>query len=196
MYDYTLTVSTKYGSTTTTHSFTGSRAVVNRSASEFGKGWWLDGLDRLVTSSTGALLVTGSGATRWYPKSGSTYLPAEGDLSESTLTTGSGSTYLLTDKHGTVATFSSLGLLTSIEDTNGNTVTYAYSDQDGDSVADELVSITDPFSRSTTLSYSGGKVSQVSHFSGRSASLTQSSGKLTTITLLTQTEAEHLAHQQ
>ena len=55
-YDYTFTLTAKYsGSSDVVQTFTGSQAVVNRNASEFGRGWWLNGLDRLVTSSTGAM---------------------------------------------------------------------------------------------------------------------------------------------
>jgi len=42
MYDYTLRVSTTTGGVTTHHDFVGKRAIVNRSDSEFGSGWWLD----------------------------------------------------------------------------------------------------------------------------------------------------------
>jgi hypothetical protein len=47
MYDWTVTATLNYSGSTLTRNFTGSQAIVNRSTSEFGSGWWLEGLDRL-----------------------------------------------------------------------------------------------------------------------------------------------------
>ena len=138
MYDYTLTVAMTIGGVTTSQSFSGKQAVVNRSASEFGSGWWLDGLHRVIDSSAGALLVQGNGDTLWFAKSGSDYLHADGDTSYSTLVKTGGNTFTLTTKTGIVANFSTAGLLTSIVDTNSNTTSFAYADRNSDSIADEL----------------------------------------------------------
>ena len=158
---------------------------MNRSASEFGSGWWLSGLDRLVTSSTGALLVQGNGDSLWFTKNGSNYDRAIGDLSFSTLVKNSNNTYTLTTKHGLQHHFSTIGLLTSVVDPNGNTITYTYADTDSSGIADDLTSITDPFTRSTSVSYTSGKVSSIAHFSGTTSSLAvaSSTGQLTSITL-------------
>ncbi len=61
MYDYSVSVGTKYGTTWTYQTFSGKQAIVNRSTSEYGNGWWLDGLSTLKDSSAGALLVRGNG---------------------------------------------------------------------------------------------------------------------------------------
>lgn len=47
--------------------------VVNRAASSFGAGWWLDGLENLVTVSTTRMLwIGGDGSTRLYTRSADT----------------------------------------------------------------------------------------------------------------------------
>jgi YD repeat-containing protein len=166
-----------------TQTFTGKQAIVNRTDSEFGAGWWLNGLDSVVDSGSGALLVKGNGDTLWFPKSGSDYLHAAGDVGYHELVKNGGGTFTLTSKTGIVSNFSTLGLLTSIVDTNGNTTTLAYADQDSDSIADELVSITDPFSRVTDVNYNSGNVSSIDHHSGRTTILSLSSGNLIGYTL-------------
>ena len=183
MYDYTLTVATTIGGSTTSQTFTGKQAIVNRSASEFGSGWWLDGLHRLVDSSVGALLVQGNGDTLWFEKSGSSYLHADGDTTYSTLVKTGGNTFTLTSKNGLISNFSTTGLLRSIVDTNSNTTSFAYADRNSDSIANELISITDPFGRVTNFNYSSGKVSSIDHYSGRTTTLSISGGNLSSYTL-------------
>jgi hypothetical protein len=129
------------------------------------------------------LLVKGNGDTLWFKKSGSNYLNADGDVTDSVLVKTGSNTFTLTNKYGVVSNFSTLGLLTSIVDTNSNTVSYSYADRNGNGIADELASITDPFGRVTTISHSSGKVSSIAHFSGRTTTLSISSGKLTSYTL-------------
>src|SRR5205085_1460970 len=77
--------SPKYTGSTSTTTYTGYQAVVNRATSEYGKGWWLDGLDQLVTSGSGALLVRGNGDTLWFQDNSGTYAKAAGDIDFSTL---------------------------------------------------------------------------------------------------------------
>ncbi|HND55769.1 MAG TPA: hypothetical protein PLV92_25310, partial [Pirellulaceae bacterium] len=182
--DYTVTLTAWFGSSSTTTTFSGSQAVVNRSESEFGAGWWLAGLDRLFVSSAGALLVESGGDSLWYAADGSGgYLSATGDARFATLVENGGGDFTLTAKSGETWNFSSLGLLTSVVDTNGNTVEFDYTDADSDSVADELAQITDPFSRTTDLSYSGGLLDSWEDFAGRVVTFGYDSGRLATVTL-------------
>jgi hypothetical protein len=81
MYDYTVEITTTKTGVASVQAFSGRQAIVNRSSSEFGANWWLNGLDRLIDSSSGALLVTGKGDSLWFAKSGSSYLHADGDVS-------------------------------------------------------------------------------------------------------------------
>ena len=90
----------------------------------------------------------------------------------------------MTSKTGTTFTFSTLGLLTSVVDPNGNTTSLAYADRDGDGIADELISITDPYGRETNLTYNAGKVTGLNHFSGRTTTLIHSGANLDSYTLL------------
>ena len=60
VYAYRVRLVAFYGTQTTTRDFSGTTAVVNRQASEFGPGWSLAGLDRLVnipatTTSSGSV---------------------------------------------------------------------------------------------------------------------------------------------
>jgi RHS repeat-associated protein len=112
MYDYSLAVTLTTSGVNHTQTFTGKQAIVNRNSSEFGAGWWLDGLDRVVDSSSGAVLVKGNGDTLWFPKSGSNYLHAAGDVEYHTFVKNGGGTFTVTSKTGIVSNFSTLGLLT------------------------------------------------------------------------------------
>ncbi|MDQ3331857.1 MAG: Ig-like domain-containing protein, partial [Planctomycetota bacterium] len=58
-YRWQMDVATNYSAGTATRVYTGYDHVVNRSGSEFGKGWMLSGLDRLV-AQTGGVLHVGS----------------------------------------------------------------------------------------------------------------------------------------
>jgi RHS repeat-associated protein len=183
MYDYSLEVTTTVAGVNATQAFTGKQAIVNRTSSEFGAGWSLDGLDRLFDSASGALLVKGNGDTLWYPKSGSVYTAAAGDTSNSTLVKAVNGTFALTSKMGVVSNFSTLGLLVSMVDANNNSVAYSYADKTGDSIASELASITDPFNRVTSFNYNGSKVTSIAHYSGRTTTLAYSSNSLSGYTL-------------
>jgi Bacterial Ig domain len=133
MYDYSMLIATTVSGVTTNQFFAGKQAIVNRNSSEFGAGWWLEGLDRIFDSPTGALLVRGNGNTFWFRKSGTSYLHADGDVEFNTLVK-SGSVFVLTSKTGIVSNFSGIGLLTSVVDTNGNTFTYTYADRNSDGI--------------------------------------------------------------
>ncbi|HEY2848999.1 MAG TPA: Ig-like domain-containing protein, partial [Gemmatimonadaceae bacterium] len=77
-YADTLQVSVTSGGTPYTATDYGSVAVVNRTATPFGAGWWLDGLEQLVSvDATKQLWVAGDGNTRLYVATGvdSAYTP-------------------------------------------------------------------------------------------------------------------------
>lgn len=176
-YDYTFTLTAKYsGSADVVQTFTGSQGVVNRNASEFGRGWWLEGLDRLITSGAGALLAKANGNALWFKKTGGVWEHALGDTSFSTLTQ-SGANYILTSKTGSVANFNSSGYLTSAVDTNGNTWSYSYNG------SNQLTTITDPFSRTFSISFTSGFATSVTDYASHASTLAYSSGKLASVTL-------------
>ncbi|MFN6107763.1 MAG: cadherin-like domain-containing protein, partial [Planctomycetaceae bacterium] len=83
LYGYRVRLVAHYGTQTTTREFDGTTAVVNRQASEFGPGWSLAGLDRLLsipggTNATGVvipagqLLVLGTGGALFFERTGPT----------------------------------------------------------------------------------------------------------------------------
>ncbi|HKS91028.1 MAG TPA: hypothetical protein VJQ83_03795, partial [Tepidiformaceae bacterium] len=67
LYQYTLTVQSVGGQASQPDSVTDTLIVVDRSASPFGSGWWLDGLEQLLTvDATRQLWIGGDGSTRLY----------------------------------------------------------------------------------------------------------------------------------
>ena len=70
VYTYTLQITAKWlnGTQETLRTRTGRMAVVNRSGSPFGAGWWVAGMEQLVTvpGDTAKLWIGGDGSTRIY----------------------------------------------------------------------------------------------------------------------------------
>lgn len=175
-YQYQVTLTSYYSGTTATRTYTGYQDIVNRQASEFGKGWNLAEKDGLAVQSGGVLWYGGAGGTAWFASNGSGgYTSPAGPLNSSTLVLNGGGTYTLTDKYGNQENFTSAGLLSSRVDRNGNTVSYAYS-------SGKLSTITDPYSRTTTFGYTSGLVSSITDIASNVTSLAYTSGKLTSIT--------------
>jgi RHS repeat-associated protein len=129
--------------------------VVNDRTSEYGAGVELVGVQHVYTGQTGGVLVTdGTGSASFFagsctPPVTCTFTAPAGDFS--VLTTG-GSTYKRTYKDGTVVTFNSTGLETSMADRFGNTTSYAWV-FNGDAGRYVLSTITDPASQITSFVY-------------------------------------------
>lgn len=178
-YPYTVTLTARFNTTEITRDYTGYALVVNRGSStyEFGRGWQLAGLDKLVSATGGMMLVRSTGEALWFADSGSGgYLRADGDSTFSSLVRNADSTYTLTTKHGDKTNFSSAGLLTSLVDRNNNTTSFTYA-------SGLLSQITDPFNRNTTLSYTNGRLTSVTDFASRTATLAfDGTGRLASIT--------------
>lgn len=70
-YPYILEVKMALGATVYTDAVAGNLAIVNRTTSPFGRGWWLEGLEQIVhlADATRKLWVGGDGSTRIYKKS-------------------------------------------------------------------------------------------------------------------------------
>ena len=97
-YDWSIELKSWFGGNSFTRTYAGSQAVVNRSASEYGKGWWVAGLDQIYASGTGALLVKGNGDTLWFKSDGAGgYLKAPGDTSFATLVKKRGLIVIISD---------------------------------------------------------------------------------------------------
>jgi YD repeat-containing protein len=170
--------------------------VTNRSDSPLGAGWTLEALERFVPNPHGVSLIRGNGdQTMFWQKPGGVFstdprfefleasYPAGGG--------GCGGEGFFTvptwpdsfDLRGTGGhrTFNSLGLLVQSWDARGNT-TYAYIDADGDGAADEIHEIVDPAHRTMSFCYTGGRVTGITDFQGRSYQLGyDGSGRLVSI---------------
>ncbi|MBC7852163.1 MAG: hypothetical protein IAF94_01905, partial [Pirellulaceae bacterium] len=182
-YAWSMTVTAVYTGSTSSTTYSGYHAVVNRATTVFGKGWWLDGLDQLVVSGSGALLVRGNGDTLWFNDNGSGYDGAAGDAERQTLVENGGGDFTLTTKHGIERNFSSAGLLTSVEDANSNAVDYTYTDGDGDSASDDIDIVEEVYGRDFDFAYSSNKVSTFTDYASHVSTFAYSTGKLTSLTL-------------
>ena len=186
MYDWTMTATLDYSSSSLTRTYTGSHAIVNRTDTEFGSGWWVEGLDRIYDSTTGALLVRGDGLTYWFEKSGSTYEKAEGDLTFSTLVKNGGGDFTLTDKWGDEWNFDSDGYITDIQKLNNTNASFTFTYD----TSDRISKITDEFNREFTFTYhsASGKLDSINDFFGRETDITiDGSNRLTSIVLSDET---------
>jgi YD repeat-containing protein len=179
MYDWTLELVANYSGSTLTRSYSGKQAFVNRAGSEFGAGWWLDGLDRLYVTSAGGLLVQGDGATYWHANNGSGYDRAPGDLTYASLAAISGG-YRLTDKWGNQRDFNSSGYLTSFKLKTNNVASFTYS-YDG---SNRVSQIADEFGRNITFTYDSqsGKLASISDWASTSSTFAFSGANLTAVT--------------
>ena len=156
--------------------FAGSRSVqsgeirsVNFRNSPFGAGWGLSGLQEIVESQDGSLLlIDGDGSELYFGPAGSDgiYQSPPGDFS--TLSrVGGVFRRVFTDQ--TQVLFNDNNLISSITDRNNNTVSFHY-DEDGiisrivdpallettfEIVDGRVASITDPANRTTELHYDG-----------------------------------------
>jgi RHS repeat-associated protein len=190
MHDWTVDVDLEYSGSTLSRTFSGSQAIVNRANSEFGTGWWLDGLDQIHDQSNGALLVKGDGSTLWFEKDGASYHGAEGDLSYSILTKNGAGEFTLTDKWGDYQEFNSNGLLTSVLSLNNSNASFTFTYNGSGRVS----KITDEFNREFSFSYdSNGKLSSTNDFYNRDSSFTINGGKLTDVTLTDETAPGYVA---
>jgi hypothetical protein len=175
-YDYTLTLASSrfFGSTST---YSGSILVVNDSASPIGAGWNISGIRRVYKDAThqGAMVTLGDGTAKWY---GDPAIPNDDFAQFSTSETAS----TLIDRWGKTFYFNAAGMMTSRVERTGQITTYSYIDADGDGDVDDLSSITDPFGRSVTFTYSGGLLASVQHYSGAVTLFAHNGAQLTSIT--------------
>ncbi|NBT35423.1 MAG: RHS repeat protein [Betaproteobacteria bacterium] len=181
-YPWSMALVSRYGATQLEETVAGQQDVVSRAASEFGSGWWLPELDRLDVTTAGVNLITGLNQAVWFSKSGGTYAVEAGNPSIASLAKNSDNSFTLTYTDGSRSAFSPAGVLSSRVDSTGNTRNYSYADQDGDGVADELVSITDETGRTANFTYTGGKVTQIEDFDGRTTSYTFAGALLSAVT--------------
>lgn len=147
---------------------------VNSADSEFGIGWGLSGLTRLIENPDGSvLMVNGNGSELLFsaPVSvGEPYASPAGDFS--TLIKLPNGRFQRTYTDQTVESFSDSHKLTRTTDRHGNETQFAYN------ATDKLESITDPVGQITTMRYVDGRVAEIEDPAGRITTLSYLNGNL------------------
>ena len=172
-YDAQIEIVAPMGSYNQMQTLTQQVLVENRAASEFGRGWAVAGLERLIPQTGGTLFVNGAGVRTWFGPDG-TAMP--GTMATSPLVQQSDMSWRLNRPDGSYHAFDTSGRLTAKVDALGNTVTFGWN------VDGLLTSVTDAVGRITTLAYTNGKLNSVTDYAGRFVVLTHGTdGQLTTI---------------
>ena len=189
-YRYEVQLVAQYANSHAARIYTGYLDVANQTRrttgsgteyqSNIGNGWQVSGVDRLHVQNDGVLLARSDGTLLWFQKNGSSFDRPLGVFSD--LVKQPDGSYRLTDKFGTKSDFESSGLLTRRTDRNGNQTTLAYTDADGDGIADAIQQITGPFGRSVSFAYADGFLSKITDFAGRVYLIANSGGDIQSIT--------------
>ncbi|MBB4635905.1 RHS repeat-associated core domain-containing protein [Longimicrobium terrae] len=110
VYPYTMQVTAHYTGVSYPVAVAGEVAVVNRATSQFGPGWWLAGMEQVVTVSGNRLLrVGGDGSTRIYsPASTGMWVAARVDRAD-TMWARAGGGYQRRTPQGAVVSFGPQG---------------------------------------------------------------------------------------
>jgi RHS repeat-associated protein len=141
--------------------------VLNESASPFGAGWSLAGLQHLYfTSDSLTLLVTDGAGSITRFTSACTHCDAAAAAADFSVirTILSGSTvshFERKSRDGAIASFNTAGFLTSISNRIADSTTFAY---DG---SNHIQTITDPAGKTLTFAYTSGKLTSITDPNGR-----------------------------
>jgi RHS repeat-associated protein len=169
MYPYRLRLTNEFQSRVSTiHS--GTVMVVNESASAFGSGWMLMGLDKLAfNAGTSVTMIAASGdSVNYLADEAQADAFISPDNSFSVFAREPDGSYTHTEKNGVRMRFNAQGQLTARIDRNSNTTTYAYDAED------RLFRLTDPVGLVTVLAYdTNGRLSTVIDPAGRVSRFTQ-----------------------
>jgi RHS repeat-associated protein len=132
-------------------------AIVDRSASPYGAGWWLAGLEELhVQNSTTLLWVGGDGSTRVYTLSGSKYVTDRFNAPDSITT--SGTDFIRWGPASLQVRFNASGLHTSTTNRLWQIVSFAYVSGTRRLSSITIPVTTAPTSPVYTFSYNGSNV--------------------------------------
>jgi RHS repeat-associated protein len=125
VYTYTLELRNWYGSSSLATTASGQIAIVNRSNSAFGAGWWLAGLEEL---NVGTMVWTGGdGSLRQYqPVSGMTNVWVAPSLDHPDTLKFDGTTYSRFDQAGVRVQFDATGKHVGTVNRLGHLTTFAY----------------------------------------------------------------------
>ena len=128
-YEYTIEVKATIGGTVVSRFATDTLAVINRATSQFGPGWWLDGLEQLVVvDATHKLWVGGDGTTRLYTKQSNTLWLVTPALDRvDSLTTADQITWVRHLRNGATVEFNNAGQHVATTNTQGHRTRFHYS---------------------------------------------------------------------
>ncbi len=169
-------VSVTEGGVTKTATDSVEAALVDRRTTMYGSGWWPSVASKLVAAGPDRLLVGASGAVTVYRGIGdSLYIPPPGSFVHLTKTAAGWALRARGDS--AVVRFDSYGRLAAAVDRNGNLDSLVYK-----GATDTLWKVRDPVGSEISLTYTSGKLSQITTSGGRTASVTVSSGLLTAFT--------------
>ena len=143
----------------------------------FGAGWTDSYNESLIVSGNLVTVRAGNGSAVIFTNNSGIYAAASQVLA--TLVSGTGGTYIFTDKSKMKHTFNSSGQLTSLTDRNGYVVTLTY---DVPTNPLNLKTVADQWSRTLTFTYTGSLVNQVQDSAGRSVAYIYSGNQLTQVT--------------
>ncbi|MDR0787464.1 MAG: hypothetical protein LBG44_06315 [Gemmatimonadota bacterium] len=180
VYDYTLEV--KLGNTSYQQTKSGKLVVVNRSASPYGAGWWVAGVEQLVASGSSWLWIGGDGSTRLYqpttPSNITKWVAINPDRSADTLSLASSQyTRRLPDK--TQVLFDATGRQNATISRLGQRTDFTY-DSSGRLTAIKLAAPTETLRQSYTISWGTGTYT-VTAPGSRATVVTLGSGRVTGI---------------
>jgi len=142
-----------------------------------GKKWTHNYNIRLTALSDNATLVlnTEDGNIIYFHLNSGIYYPDAVSGDTSTIVKNVDNTYTRTLKNGTIQTFNTAGLLTSITDRNSNITTLTYNSSD-------LTSIIDQNNRTTAITTTDGKITAITDALGRTHTITYTDSIITAIT--------------
>ena len=186
VYPFTLLVRNIYANSIQDSVLTGRVMVVNRTASRFGGGWWLAGLEQLYfnqpvgTANGDILWVAGDGSAKLYARQpdGVSWVGAPGGFRDTLRYAGGVYTRHL--RHGAKVTFNELGRHTATISRTGQQTTFGWSAN-----LDTLTTITLPpagaAGTSYALTYVGGVLDKIADPAGRVLDATITNGDLLTL---------------
>jgi RHS repeat-associated protein len=157
-----------------TFSFIRSYNSLDVHSGTLGLGWTHNQSAWLELKASGDVVFHDiDGQSYAYANDGSSFTPPPGALA---MLASSGGSYTLTAANRVTYSFDGNGRLQTLEDGNGEGLTYAYS-------AGRVSTVTDAAGREVTFTYNGsGNLTQISVPDGRSVSYGYTSGRLTSVT--------------
>lgn len=180
VYAYTLEIRTWFPSTSKPTTVTGSLAIVNRSASAFGSGWWLAGLEALDVATK--VWVGGDGSVRQYlPVAGQTNVWAAAAVDHPDTLKLIANQYIRFDQDSVRVTFDNTGKHVATTNRQKHVTRFTYAS----GLLDSIVLPPSGSGKAYKFTYTSGRLSSVKApgltSAGRTVTVTNVGGDLKTI---------------